>query len=316
MEGEAQVSDIATVTTPEAVTINPDSAQEVVSQETTQTNDEKPAGFDRVEFTPEQKARVDRIYGNMKRYESDAKELREYNQRLIDTVNQLAQGQQQIVSHLQGSDFQEAEARLAADRDAAWAKGDVNAFNTANDKLHEIKTQRLLAAQQTKTQPQQPQLQKPNGIDGERIVNASLEKGSIDPTEANIARSWMMQADTTGNLLRPWTQPNHPNNYAAAKEADAVFNSPMFADKSMADKLREVDRRMGIQTQQQNGQNVLPAGNLTRGKQTNNIKLDPKIADIAVKTKFAGRDPKLTSQDHINAWQKAVAKNQPKGASR
>ncbi len=126
----------------------------------------------------------------------------------------------------------------------------------------------------------------------------------------------MSQTDSSGNLMRPWTQQNHPNNYAAAKEADAVFNSPLFEGKSMAEKLREVDKRMGIQPVQQGGQNVLGAGNLTRGKPNGNIKLDPKIEDIAVKTKFAGRDPKLTPQDHINAWAKAVAKSQPKQGAR
>lgn len=310
MEGEVSESAPVENTAPPVVEV---ANEAPASHETSEQPTEKPAGFDPVDFSPAQLERFNRVYGNMKRYETDAKELKEDNQRLIDTVKQLAQGQQQIVSHIQGNDFQSAESKLAADRDAAWQKGDVNAFNSANDKLHEIKTQRLLAQQIPKQQPQVQQPQKTNGFDGERIADSAVDKGSINPAEANIAKSWMTQTDNSGNLLRPWTQPADSRNYAAALEAQAVFNSPMFHDKSMADKLREVDRRMGTQSQP-SGQNVLGAGNLTRGKPNSNIKLDPKIEDIAVRTKFAGKDPKLTAQDHINAWQKAVTKS--KGGAR
>lgn len=285
-------------------------------ENTEQTNghDGKPSGFDKVEFTPEQQQRIDRLYGNMKRYEGDAKDLRQINQQLISTIEQLHTGQQEIVSHIQGSDFQEAESRFASDREAAWNKGDLKAFNDANDKLHEIKTKRLLAQQQPKKTTQQQPQQRDNS--GERIVNRAIDQGEINPVDANIARSWMSETDATGNLKRPWTQGNDPRNYAAALEGQAVFNSPTWADKPIADKLREVDRRMGLQTQQQTtGQNVLGAGNLTRGKQTNNIKLSPEIEKLAVKTKFGG--PKAKSdQDHIEAWKSAVLKSQSKGAKK
>lgn len=315
MEGEAQVSE-STPSTPEAVTSSPETQQESVSHETQQTEntEAKPAGFDPVEFTPAQLERFNRVYGNMKRYEGKFKEQEQANHILADQLRQVMDGQQQIVSHLQVSDFQEAEGRLAADRDAAWTKGDVNAFNAANDKLHEIKTQRLLAAQQQKNQPK-PQVQQQRGVDGERIVNGALDKGSLDSAEANIARSWMAETDQSGSLKRPWTQQTDPRNYSAALEAQAVFNSPLYADKSMVDKLREVDRRMGIQTQQQGGQSVLPAGNLTRPSKTNNIKLSPEIEKLAIRTKFGG--PKAKSdQDHIEAWKRAVTKSQSKGATR
>lgn len=283
-----------------------------VQQENTE-QEGKPAGFDRVEFTPEQKARVDRLYGNMKRYESDSKEQRELNQRLVNELTAIQQGQQQIVSHIQGNDYQEAESRYDAERDAAWNKGDLKAFNAANDKIHEIKTKRLLAQQQPKPiQQQQPQ----RDNSGDRIVNRAIDQGEINSVDANIARSWMAETDATGNLKRPWTQGNDPRNYAAALEGQAVFNSPNWSDKPIADKLREVDRRMGLQTQQQTtGQNVLGAGNLTMGKQNNNIKLPPEIEKIAVRTKFGG--PKAKSdQDHIEAWKKAVLKSQSKGAKK
>lgn len=280
--------------------------------------DGRPSGFDRVEFTPEQKARVDRIYGNMKRYENDSKELREHNQRLINTVNDLIQGQQQIVSHIHGSDYQAAEGRLQEQRETAWEKGDLKKFNDANDRLMEIKTQRILADRDAKAKPQQQQQQPPRGMGAERLVNTAVERGEISPVDTNIAKSWMSETDANGNMKRSWTSEGDPRNYEAALVGKAVFESPAWADKPMAEKLREIDRRMGVQVQQNSsGQNVLGAGNLTRPRQNNNIKLDPKIEDVAVRTKFAGSDPKLTAQDHINAWAKAVHKSQSKqGASR
>lgn len=325
MEGEAQISSSEPAQTAPIVSDQSTSQEATVSHESEPSQSQegglRPEGFDKVEFTPEQKARVDRIYGNMKRYENDAKELREHNQKLIDAVNNLYQGQTQIVSHLKGNDFQEAETRLTEKRQDAWSKGDVNAFNEANDKLHEIKTQRLLADQEARRQPvPQPQTQQQTPkLGGERIVNRAIDQGEISSTDATIARSWMSETDNSGNLKRPWTSESDPRNYAAALEGQAVFNSPLFANKSVAEKLREIDRRMGLMENQNAGQNVLPSGNLTRGKQSNNlasIKLDPKIEDLAVRQKFAGRDPKFTAQDHIDAWKKAVIKSQPKQGAR
>lgn len=313
MEGEAQVSESAPV---ENTPAPQNETQEVSheSQETTENQESKPSGFDRVEFTPEQKQRVDRIYGNMKRYENDSKEQRALNERLVHTLTELQQSQHQIVNHLQVSDFQEAESKLSSDRDAAWGRGDINAYNAANDKLNEIKVQKLLTDREKRSQPrQQPQIQPAKGIGADRLVNTGLERGEVTPVDANIARSWMAETDASGNLKRPWTSEADPRNYSAALEGQAVFNSPQWADKPIADKLREIDRRMGIQNAQ-SGQNVLPAGNLTRPSQNNNIKLSPEIEKIAIKTKFGG--PKAKSdQDHINAWKTAVLK-QSKGAKK
>lgn len=324
MEGEVQINETANV--PDAVVAQSDIIQDNVAQEnvprgTTETNghEGKPEGFDAVELTPAQQARFDRIYGNMKRYEGDAKELREINQQLIRTVEQLHVGQTQIVSHLQTSDFKEAEAKLMSDRDAAWQRGDMNAYNSASDKINEIKIQKTLtererAAQQVK-QPIQPR----GGVNGEQLANAAVHHGDLSPVEANIAKSWMSETDTGGNLKRPWTQPDNPRNQAAALQAQAVFTDPEYAAKPVAEKLREIDRRMGLQTTQSTqGQNVLGAGNLTRGNRNNNInsvKLDPSIEKIAIRTKFGGPDAK-TDQDHVDAWKKAVLKSSVKGAKK
>lgn len=328
MEGEVNVSESAPVETAQPVNETPieNVSQEITQQEQPQ-QDGKPEGFDRVELPPEAQKRFDRVYGNMKRYETDAKELREINQQLINTVQQLYQGQQDIVSHLQVSDYQEAEQRLSSERDAAWQKGDIKAYNSASDQLSELKIKKNLAERERTAPPKaasQPQ-QQPQGMAGERIVNRALEQNELTSVDANIAKAWMAETDTTGNLKRSWTQQNDPMNYAAALEGQAVFNSPMWANRPIADKLREIDRRMGIQqAQAMGGQNVMPGGNLTRGKPTNTIKLNPDIERVAIRTKFAATNPKLTSQqraaltdrDHVEAWKQVVYKSQSKGAKR
>lgn len=297
---EAPASSEATETTTQE-----NNTQEI-SQPTDQT-EAKPEGFDKVEFTPEQLARVNRIYGNMKRYENDSKEQRELNQALVRELTNIRTEQSQIVSHLQATNFKDAETQLSQKRTEAWNKGDLEGFNKANDDLVDIRLKKELAKNKPQPVQQQPVPQQRH-MDGNRVVDGARDKGDITPEEAGIAQSWMAEADQNGNPIRPWaSNPSDPRNYAAALEAQAVFNSPSFVNKSIADKLREVDRRMGVQTQT-GRTNVLPSGNLTSGNKTNNIKLDPAIEKIAIRTKFGGSKAK-SDQDHVEAWKRAVAKS-------
>lgn len=286
--------------------------------EQTQSTESRPEGFDKVEFTGEQLQRVNRIYGNMKRYENDAKEQRSLNEQLVQEFQRLQQQQGQIINHLQVSDFSDAESRLNSERDAAWQKGDVKAFNEASDKLTEIKVKKAVSESQRQQQPQRQQVQQPiqqRPLSIHESINQAVAKGEIDTDEGNVWKAWVSETDQSGNLKRPWTSGDDMRNQAAVLEGKAVMENPNYATKPLAEKLREIDRRMGLVNQQTNGQSVLGAGNLTKGGKTsnlNNIKLDPKIEDIAVKLKFAGKDPKLTAQDHISAWKKAAVKS--KGA--
>lgn len=304
MEGETQVTESAPVVTEAPI------ETQVTETPAEQPTEAKPEGFDKVEFTPEQLARVNRIYGNMKRYEGDFKQQKELNDALVREFQTLRQEQSQIVNHLQNSDYKDAETALSQQRTEAWNKGDLDAYNTANDKINQIRIDKgisdKLAKSQVRPQPQQ------QGVNGNQVVDRATSQGVLTHDEANITRAWMEETDPMGNFKRPWaSDPSDPKNYAAALEAQAVFNSPLYASKPISEKLKEVDRRMGIQTQAPRS-NVLPAGNLTNGIRTNTIKLDPAIEKIAIRTKFGG--PKAKSdQDHIDAWKKAVAKS--KGAN-
>lgn len=289
----------------------PDTSQETAPPSETQTEG-KPAGFDPVEFSPEQKARFDRVYGNMKRYEQSAKESKQANEILSEQLRALSENQNRIVTHIQQDDFKTAEQQLKVERQAAWTAGNSNAYDEANDKLRDLSVRRAMAEMQppkSQNLPQQPYLPK---VSGEAVLERATQQGVITADEATTYRAWMDDADTYGNPKRPWINETDPRNPQAAAIGKAVFNSPALQNKSFGDKLREIDRLMGIQQPQAN-QNVLPNGNLTRPNKNNNVKLTDYEAKIALKTKFGG--PKAKSEaDHIEAYRQAKIKSQQKGA--
>lgn len=313
MDGEAQV----TSSEPANTSTEPAAVPETTVDEPAVQPNERPAGFDPVEFTPEQKARVDRIYGNMKRYEGETRTLREDNQRLIAAFETLQNQQGQIINHIQSSDFKDAETRLTSERQEAWNKGDINGFNKANDALLEIKAQKIVKDTLPKVLPiEQP---KNNGyMNGQRmpvtdVVQVALERGEIEPQEAQIFKSWESQADDMGMKMRPWTDPSHPLNQAAAIEGRAVFENPSFKNKTFVEKLREIDRRMGIQTATPQNNSVLGSGNLTRGSRQPKVELSPQIERMAIRTKFGGSKAK-SDADHVEAYRQAVLRSKAKGA--
>lgn len=320
MEGEAQTSTESTpVTTTEAPAAAPtETAQPAV--ETTQTSTEqtegKPSGFDPVEFTPEQKARMDRVYGNMKRYETKAREMEETNALLAEQVRILNETQSKVITHIQNNDYQDAEAQLKGQRKAAYDRGDIAAVDDVNDRLRDLSVRKALAEMNGQKPQPQIQRQQPQGpVSAQDVINNAVQKGDVTEEEATVYKAWISEADDSGQLKRPWTNQADLRNSTAAFEGRAVFSNPAFANKTFAEKLREIDRRMGIQTQSTNGQNVLPNGNLTRSGKTNNVKLTDYEMKIAEKTKFGGSKAKSIA-DHHEAYRQAKIKSQQKGATR
>lgn len=310
MEGEAQVQDSQPVQTEAPV----QQTETTDNQPIVDNSEQKPDGFDRVELPPEAQKRFDRVYGNMKRYENSAKELQDIVAKQFEIINGLQTGQQQIVNHLQTQDFTDAESRLNTQRDEAWSKGDQRGWHQANDQLTEIKLKKNLSLQQQRQAVPVQQQQPAQTVNSQDAVQYAVQRGEITPQDAHIFKSWATETDDTGNFKRPWVNAHDIKNTVAAIEGRAVFENPAFAQKSFAEKLREIDRRMGMTAPQQNNQQVLGAGNLTRGNKNSTIQLDPAIEKLAVRTKFGGPKAK-TDQDHIDAWKRAVQKSS-KGAKR
>lgn len=307
MDGE-QVATEAPAATPAAVASEP-APQADPAPEPAQNGDARPAGWDTVEIPPELKPRFGRIYKEMKDYQRDANELRDINRQLLTTVEQLQTTQGEVITHLKAKDFVEAESQLNTQRQQAWDKGDVNGFNAANDRLMEIKARKIatemVPAQNTQSVPQQPQT---GPINGASFVDMAVQRGVLQADEGAVYKTWASETDEYGNLRRPWVNQSDMRNSAAAYEGRAVFSNPSYENKPFADKLREIDRRMGMaNTTQAGGPGVLPAGNLTRGTKTDKVPLTPWQETVAVRTKFGGPKAKSDS-DHIEAYRKAVLK--------
>jgi len=293
---------------------------EAVSTEQ-QTTSDRPEGFDPVDVrtaTPEQiEARINRLYGNVKKNEKEAREARMANEILIARFQELANNQQQIVTHLHETNYQEAENTLRQQQREAWDKGDLNGYHAATEKLIEVKAEKAAAkrdAQQQKPNENKTQIAD-RAVSATDAINMSDQSREINANEANIYRAWASETDPYGNPKRPWVNETDIRNSTAAFEGRAVFNNPAFANKSFAEKLREVDRRMGLQTQPQQGSNVLPSGNLTGQRKTSNVKLSLMEETIAVKTKFGGSKAK-SDEDHKQAYLQAKIKHSSDKRSR
>lgn len=318
MEGE--VTQVATENaTPTAVQADPTgdasrgTPQETVTENDANGSNGKPEGFEPVEFTPEQKKRVDRLYGNMKRYEAQFREQVELNQRLVGEFQKFQEDQSRIVAHLQNADYQKAETEIKAQKREALQKGDMDTYDALNDRLIEINVAKK-TADKPKSKTQEEFIYGKGAISGSDVIERAVQQGAVTQDEADIYRSWQSETDEAGNIKRPWANSGDVRNSAAAIEGRAVFSNPAFQNKSFAEKLREIDRRMGIANQSQpKNPSVLPPGNLTRGNQNSKVAVSDYEARVAIRTKFGG--PKAKSDaDHVEAWKQAKIKSQSKGS--
>lgn len=316
------------------VTSTPAPASETTTQEPgTESQDQpsaKPAGFDPVDFktaTPEEiEARVNRLYGNVKRTEKENKEYRQTIDILTRQFQELQQGQQQIVQHIQTNDYQDTETTLRQQQRTAWDKGDLDGYHSATEKLIEVKTQKAITDRQPK--PEKPiqnnNLQQGRAISATQALEMSVASGETPPDEARILHAYFGEKDDSGNLKRPWVNGDDVRYSQVSNIGRVVFdpNHPTFGSWNLSQKLAEVDRQMGLRSSAQQGSNVLPAGGLTRTNKTNTVKLSADEERIALRTKFAAANPKLkpeqraslTDADHIEAYRQAKMKHSSKGS--
>lgn len=255
-----------------------------------------------VEFTPDQQKRLNQLAKKAGTAEREAADLRKIAKEQYDVINELRNGQQQIVTHLQTNNFVEAEKQLKAQKKAAFEKGDLETYETVSDKLSELKINKAISEKSPKENKEVRQPQR--SISGNDFVEMAVNQGDISRNDAEAYKAWAGETDAYGNSMRPWVNESDMRNTAAAIEGRAVFANPSFQNKSFADKLKEIDKRMGLQNKV-NGQGVLPAGNLTGNAKMSNVKLTPFQENVAVRTKFAG--PNKSRQEHIEAWRKQVA---------
>lgn len=294
--------------------------------EATQTNDnaqpasgrDKPAGYDPVDLSglPEDlraplEDRFKYLYTQVKtnerekvRLDRTLNEFRGVAASQSQKIEELMGGFGEVVNHLENKTINETETSLKQQMRAAYESGDNDKYFEIQDKLDDIRLEKKFAAKTKKDAPKQERQQ----------PQTQVEDSGIAPEDQRVISSWQDERDDSGVMLRPWainrgTMDNPDKQYLAAlAETRAVLMSPLYSDKTMEEKMAEVDRRMGV-AKQGARQNVI-GGGLTGGRKTTKITLSPKQQEIATRTKFAG--PGKSDADHLEAYRKQI--EQSKGA--
>lgn len=273
----------------------------------------KSAGYDPIDFataTPEQiQQRHDYLYKQIKDQKRTEGALREYKkiaQEQSRRIDELTNGFTGVVSHLQEKSFTENEAQLEDTLQKAWDAGDHKAYVKAQTQLVLLQSKKDGAAKEDKRAPARTE-QKP--------IEYQDSGSGLEPEDQRVVDSWQEEKDESGTLLRPWAynrsnDPQRPDRQFARGlfEMKDVLEDDKFP--TMADKVAEVDRRMGVQ--KQGSKQTVMGGGLTGNRKTSKLTLSDKQRDIAVKTKFGG--PKAKSDaDHIEAYRKQIEISKSKG---
>lgn len=229
-------------------------------------------------------------------------------------IDEIMNATTQVVDHLQTRSFQDSETSLRAAMLQANQAGDTEAFLDAQEKLIELKANKIVA---TKLQPQQPtksesqSTQRLNSLS--QISDNASAGGELSSDEYQIAQAWLNEKDQYGNLMRPWAFTNDLNGDGAYQsvitEAAAVWRNPRYANLSIDKKLAEIDKRMGLT--RPITQSVM-GGNLTNSKKSGTLNLSPEQQKIAIRMNVGAKRgaPPRTDAEKISAYIEQMKKVQ------
>lgn len=256
---------------------------EVVAAPEGSAEPSKPAGYAPIDpntANPEQvQERIDYIYGQLKADKRTLSEYRQIAEQQSRTIEELRNGVGAVVDHLQDRHSTETEASLKAQVRAAFESGDTANYWELQDKLDNFRVEKKISERDRAAAPVKPAAPS-------QPIQQNNE--SLPQEDINYINVWQDEKDTSGNLLRPWAHntgneynPN-PEYVAALLETQAVLKSPRFKNKSAAEKMAEVDRRMGLSKTP--AQNSVMGGNLTGKGKPSKLTLTDRQRDIALKT--------------------------------
>lgn len=188
-------------------------------------NGAAPPGKDFAEMTPEQQARFDRIYGQMKEYERiagrSAQALAELHRKL--EAAEARQAQESLGKH---------EADLKAKIADANARGAYDEAADLTGKLAQHEAAKIIP----KVAPQP----------------AAAEPAADALTREEYARVSEWAAEVSdGDFVRPWARPGHPRQEQALTLANDLMAKPGWRVRGLDALLAEVDRRMAPARSQQ-----------------------------------------------------------------
>jgi hypothetical protein len=272
---------------------------EAIQTEEKQEERTRPAGYDPVslEGLPDEirkpiEQRFGYFMGQIRENKKTLNEYRSLTREQSEKLEEVMSGMGQVVDHLEGKSLAEAETLARQQMKAAHESGDTDGYITANERLTEIKAKKLYISEQQKNQPKT------------KKEPVQTVQDLPDTPEARAVGAWQDEPADHGGPLRPWAFDSHPDFERAQIEAAAVFHpKSSFANKTVTEKLAEVDRRMGLT--RGSSQSVM-GGSLTSQRKTQKLTLSPKQNEIATRTKFAG--PGKSDAEHIEAYRKQLEK--------
>ena len=179
---------------------------------------ENPSGYDQVDFAtaPREQieARFHRLYGQVKRQDQLIDQMVTDNRGLMERMQNWEVGQQQqgVASQM---------GRLQTQLQDAFDTGDSQAATAVTRQIAQLEARVTANQGQTKL-AQQPQ----------PAADTQQEHPDV-----SVIRDWSGQ--------RAWSQEGHKDRTWAAFQLNELYQSPEWADRSVREKLGEVDRRYG-----------------------------------------------------------------------
>lgn len=278
---------------------------------------EKRAGYNPVDIdkaSPEEiKERINYLYRQVKDGNKAKGQYIKIAEEQSRQIEELTKGFNGVVSHLTTKNFADSEEAITAQLDAAFAKGDNKGYLEAQKKLINLGVEKRIAAEQAKQQPKQVQQQTQQGRaydSASQIARDAEASGELSAEETNYTAAWQNEKDENGELLRPWSKTADmynpdPEFRAALNEANGVFNNPRFANKSIEEKLAEVDRRMGV-AKRTVSQTVSGIG-LTGKSKSSKVSLSADIEKMVKVTKWGGSKFK-TDEERLAGYRAQLQK--------
>jgi hypothetical protein len=242
------------------------------------------------------------------KYSGEISQWRELAAEQAKAIEELRSGVGMVVDHLQDGSLKDAESKIRHDMKIAHEAGDTEGFIAANERLAEIKAKKIALENQKKATKAEPKQEtKSQRVSATELSEGAFGDGEITEQDKTALNAWIGETDEYGVPTRPWLTGDaerDPSVRRALIEAYAVFDpSSPWANKSIMEKLGEIDRRMGV-TKRSGGQQVM-GGQLTMPRKSAKLTLNANQERLAVRTKFGG--PKAKSDaEHIEAYRKQL----------
>lgn len=276
--------------------------------------DEKPAGYHPVDpatDSPEKiQERLDYLYKQVKPSQREVKELRTLVADQSKLIDELHSGMYAVVDHLKTEATTKSEGKLREDMKVALENGDTTAYIELNEKLTELKIEKN---KPKATTPKKTETQKQAYAGAKQVSDDAFDSGELSAEDNRYVESYIGEKDDNGRLLRPWTvnksnDPDKPDPefMEGLAEAHAVFTNKRYANWTMAQKMAELDKRMGVEPPK-GGQSVM-GGNFTSRPKGNKITLSQKQQEIAVRTKYGSSKGAKSDSEYMEAYRKQIEK--------